>query len=100
MPARVIAMSAGRAHTPPMAVSVHRYSRGHVTGHLAVAGRGLYFSRTPDGTWWQLRLRTRRCETTLPGDWENPPPGAGSREPRRPIGPGPAAGAVRIERPT
>ena len=41
-------------------VRVHRYSAAHVEGRVAVAGRGLFFSRTPDGVWWGLRLRPCR----------------------------------------
>src|SRR5215207_8846793 len=38
-------------------VRIHRYSPAHVDGRLAVAGRGLFFSRTPDGVWWRVRVR-------------------------------------------
>jgi hypothetical protein len=37
------------------AVTARRYS---------LAGRGVFFSRTPDGMWWRVRLRARRCTTT------------------------------------
>lgn len=42
--------------TPPAlvltgALRVRRHSRGHVVGSLAVSGRGVFFSRTPDGDW-------------------------------------------------
>jgi hypothetical protein len=81
------------------AVSVHRYSPGHVVGEVAVRGRGLFFSRTPDGSWWRVRLRARRCTTTYPADWGDPPPDAGVREPRRPPGSGPLSATVKLERP-
>ena len=76
---------------------VRRYSGAHVVAHLAVAGRGLYFSRTPDGTWLRLRLRSsrRRCEDRMGGG--DPPPDIGVREPRRPLGPGPVAGTVKLD---
>jgi hypothetical protein len=31
---------------------VRRRGPGHVVAQLTLAGRGLYFSRTPDGDWW------------------------------------------------
>lgn len=45
------------------AVRVKRYSRQHVVVRLTIGGRGLYFSRTPDGIWCRLRLRRHapRC---------------------------------------
>jgi hypothetical protein len=78
---------------------VRRYSGAHVVAHLAVAGRGLYVSRTPDGTWWRLRVRScrRRCEDRL--SWGDPPPDIAVREPRRPLGPGPVAGTVKLDQP-
>jgi hypothetical protein len=81
------------------ALSLRRYSATHVAAHLAIAGRGLYFSRTPDGAWWRLRLRAcpRTCEDR--SGWGEPPPASGVREPRRPLGPGPVAGAVELRRP-
>ena len=80
-------------------LSVRRYSGAHVVAHLAVASRGLYFSRTPDGIWWRLRLRPcrRRCEDR--SGWGDPPPDVAVREPRRPLGPGPWAAAVDVELP-
>jgi hypothetical protein len=78
---------------------VRRFSPGHVTGRLTVAGRGIYFSRTPDGDWWALRLR-RRCRATSPASGPtDEPPDIGVREPRRPPGAGPAAAAARLELP-
>jgi len=79
--------------------AVRRYSGNHVVAHLAVRGRGLYYSRTPDGTWWRLRIRTghRSCEET--GGWGEPPPDSAVREPLRPLGPGPRAGGVELEPP-
>ena len=78
---------------------VRRYSAAHVEGRLAIAGRGLFFSRTPDGVWWRVRFRpcVRRCEDR--SGWGEPPPDSGVREPRIPIGPGPLAGAVTLPRP-
>lgn len=35
------------------AVRVRRYSATHVVGEVAFAGRGVFFSRTADGTWWE-----------------------------------------------
>ena len=81
------------------AVSVRRYSRRHIAGEIALGGRGLFFSRTPDGTWWSVRLRRRRCSTTSPADWGDPPPDGGVREPRRPLAPGPRGTAVTVRPP-
>jgi hypothetical protein len=81
------------------AVSVRRYSRRHIAGEFALRGRGLFFSRTPDGTWWSVRLGRRRCGTTLPADWDDAPPDGGVREPRRPPGPGPLGTAVTLQPP-
>jgi hypothetical protein len=80
-------------------LSVRRYSGTHVVARLAIAGHGLYFSRTPDGIWWRLRLRPcrRRCEDR--SSWGDPPPDVAVREPRRPLGPGPLAGGVEVELP-
>ena len=80
-------------------LSVRHYSATHVAAQLAFSGRGLYFSRTPDGAWWRFRLRPcrRTCEDR--SGWREPPPRSGVREPRRPLGPGPIAGAVELERP-
>lgn len=85
--------------TAANAVHLHRYSRAHIVGRVALGGRGLFFSRTPDGTWWRLRLRARRCETTAPPDWGDAPPDGGVREPRRPPGPGPLTASVKLLRP-
>jgi hypothetical protein len=49
------------------AVTVRRYSPSHVVGEVSVASRGLFFSRTPDGIWWRVRLRARRCTDDLSG---------------------------------
>ncbi len=81
------------------AVSVRRYSRRHLVGEFALGSRGLFFSRTPDGLWWSVRLRRRRCDTTLPADWGDAPPDGGVREPRRPPGPGPRGSAVTLQPP-
>jgi hypothetical protein len=81
------------------AVTVCRYSPSHVVGEVSVAGRGLFFSRTPDGIWWRVRLRGRRCTTTYPADWGDAPPDAGVREPRRPPGRGPLNAAAALEPP-
>jgi hypothetical protein len=74
---------------------VHRHSRGHVTVRATLAGRGFYLSRTPDGVWWAIRVRRRRC---APECWWPDDPGAegGVREPRRPLGPGPRAAGDSI----
>lgn len=79
------------------ALRVKRYSRRHVEIRVTVAGRGLYFSRTPDGIWCKLRLRrhTPRCYWPEPGDQ---PPDCGVREPRNPPGGGPV-GSVRLDLP-
>jgi len=63
------------------AVTVRRYSPSHVVGEASLAGRGLFFSRTPDGIWWRVRLSGRRCTTTYPADWatRRPPPGSAGR---------------------
>jgi hypothetical protein len=78
---------------------VRRYSARHLTAQLAIAGRGMFFSRTPDGVWWRMRLRpcTRRYEDR--SGWPDPPPGGGMREPRRPRGPAPLGAAVGLQRP-
>ena len=81
------------------AVSVRGYSPRHLAGEVALRGRGLFFSRTPDGTWWRLRLRTRRCETTYPAGWDDAPPNGGVREPRRPPGPGSFGAPVKLQPP-
>jgi hypothetical protein len=78
------------------AVRVKRYSRQHVVARLTIFGRGLYFSRTPDGIWCKLRLRRHvpRCCWPERGD---EPPDMGVREPRNPPGRGPVT-AVRLDR--
>jgi hypothetical protein len=81
------------------AVTVRRYSPGHVVGEVSLAGRGLFFSRTPDGMWWRVRLRGRRCTTTYPADWGDASPDAGVREPRRPPGRGPLNAVASLEAP-
>jgi hypothetical protein len=73
---------------------VRRYSRGHVVAELTVRGRGLYYSRTPDGIWWRIRLRAR-CGAPGPASPPVEPPDAGVREPRRPRGPRPPTLAAR-----
>jgi hypothetical protein len=76
------------------AVEWHRFSKGHFTVQFAIRDRGLYFSRTPDGTWWKIRLRTRDCECVYPSDWGDPPPDIGVREPRAPLPSGPGASGL------
>jgi hypothetical protein len=81
------------------ALRVRRHSRGHVVGCLAVRGRGVFFSRTPDGDWWKVRLRGRSCG--LGGGWVTggeDPPDIGVREPRPPSGPRPGT-PVRLDLP-
>jgi hypothetical protein len=81
------------------AATVRRYPPSHVVGEVSLAGRGLFFSRTPDGIWWRVRLRGRRCTATYPADWGDAPPDAGVREPRRPPGRGPLNAAATLEPP-
>jgi hypothetical protein len=81
------------------AVSVRRYSRGHIAGEIALGGRGLFFSRTPDGTWWSVRLRRRRCGMTHLADSGDAPPDGGVREPRPPPGSGPRSSAATLKPP-
>lgn len=73
-----------------MAVGITRYSPTHVEASASIRGRGLFFSRTADGTWWALRLRKRTC--TGPPAPSGPSSACGVREPRRPdrrqLGPG------------
>jgi hypothetical protein len=78
---------------------IRRYSAAHVDAQLTIAGRGLYFSRTPDGAWWRLRLHRRRCAYEDRSGWAEPPPDAGVREPRRPFGPNPLAAAIELDPP-
>jgi hypothetical protein len=73
-------------------IGVRRYSRGHVAGQATLFGRGLYFSRTPDGIWWRVRLSPRRRMCGPLGEWGEDPPDIGVREPRRPPPPSPSAG--------
>lgn len=80
----VVAIRAGRADTQPVSVVLKRYSPTHLEASVAIRGRGWFFSRTADGSWWSLRLRPRRCSE--PPSREDPPDG-GVREPPRPGGP-------------
>lgn len=77
---------------------VRRYSPTHIVAEVAIAGRGLYVSRTADGVWWRVRLH-RACSAGYSDDLPEDPSGAGSREPRRPHGPGPLSAATRLEPP-
>jgi hypothetical protein len=81
------------------AVEVRRYSRGHVEAQVALAGRGFFFSRTPDGTWWRLRFRP--CGRVCTTRWDPGEPGAGGgvREPLHPLGPGPLVGTAEPQPP-
>lgn len=93
---------AGLAATTALAAStggirLRRYSARHLAAELTIAGRGLYVSHTPDGTWWRLRLRARRCALEDRGAWGDPPPDIGVREPRPPRGPDPLAAAVELD---
>jgi hypothetical protein len=78
---------------------VDRYSPARVDGRLAIAGRGLFFSRTPDGVWWRLRLRHCRRMLEDRNGWGEPPPEGGVREPRRPLGPPPRADQIALDEP-
>jgi hypothetical protein len=80
-------------------IRFRRYSAAHVDAKVTLGGRGLYFSRTPDGTWWRLRLRSRRCAFEDRSGWGDPPPDIGVREPRRPRGPHPLKAAVELDPP-
>jgi hypothetical protein len=80
-------------------IRIRRYSAAHVDLRLTIAGRGLYLSHTPDGTWWRFRLRPRRCGFEDRSGWGDPPPDIGVREPRRPRGPQPLSAAVELDPP-
>jgi hypothetical protein len=81
-------------------IRLRRHSAAHVDGRLTIAGRGLYFSRTPDGRWWRFRWRPRRCAAFEDRSaWDDPPPDIGVREPRRPLGPDPLSAAVELDPP-
>jgi hypothetical protein len=80
-----------------MSVRVRRYFPGHLTLQATLAGRGLYLTRTPDGTWWAIRLRHRRCRPAGWGPDDAGPESTGVREPRRPLGPGPLAAGEAID---
>jgi hypothetical protein len=89
-PALIVAFILGMALAAlTRAFEWHRYSRGHFTAQFAIRERGFFVSRTPDGTWWALRLRKRRCGSVPPSDCGDPPPDGGVREPRRPLPSGP-----------
>jgi hypothetical protein len=91
----IVALFAGLiVLTASRGLEVRRYSRGHITAQLTLRGHGLYVSRTPDGTWWKVRLRACPPPCAQPGDWGEPPPDIGVREPRRPLGPGPSADSI------
>lgn len=50
-------------------VRVRRYSETHVAAEVTIAGRGLYFSRTADGTWCGSSCAVgacRRAAATFP----------------------------------
>jgi hypothetical protein len=81
------------------AVTARRYSPSHFVAELSLAGRGVFFSRTPDGVWWRVRFGGRRCTTTFPADWGDAPPDAGVREQRRPPGRGPLNAAAASQPP-
>jgi hypothetical protein len=76
-----------------MSVTVRRYSPTHRAVEVTVWGRGFFYSRTPDGTWWRLRLRKHVPNCAPPTDPGDSGPDIGVREPRRPLGPGPLSGA-------
>jgi hypothetical protein len=93
-----LAVSAVMAVALAGCLRVRRYSRTNVAVCLTAGGRGLYVSRTADGLWWRVRLR-RGCPPPRCGDIPEGPDGAEMREPRRPTGPGPRIGAIRLEPP-
>ena len=100
----VLVVLAGLATTMALAVStggirLRRYSATHIAAQLTIAGRGLYVSHTPDGTWWRFRLRSRRCAFEDRSTWGDPPPDIGVREPRRPPGPDPLTASVELDPP-
>ena len=88
---------AGTAALLAASLRVRRYFPGHVTVQATIAGRGLYVTRTPDGSWWAIRLRPRRCRPEVSWPDDLGPETGGVREPRRPIGPGPLAAADAID---
>jgi hypothetical protein len=92
--AGLVILLAGLVILLAVGLRVRRYSPTHIVAQLTVRGRGLYFSRTPDGTWWRLRLRAR-CAPTCSGSGFDDPPAAGTPEPRRPPGPRPLTPAAR-----
>ena len=77
---------------------VRRYSGSHLVAHLTVLGRGLYFTRTADGSWLRLMVRERRA-CGWPEEAGEPPPDIGVREPRRPPGHGPKSGRAEVAPP-
>ena len=98
----VLVALAGLAATMAVALStggirLRRYSAAHIHAQLTIAGRGLFFSHTPDGTWWRFRLRPRRCAIEGRSTWGDSPPDIGVREPRRPLGPGPLTAAAELD---
>jgi hypothetical protein len=79
-------------------VRVKRYSGSQLVAELTLFGRGVYFSRTPEGSGLRLVLRERgRCG--WPRAAGDPPPDIGVREPRRPLGRGPKSGAAELAPP-
>lgn len=77
---------------------VDRYSGRYLGAHLSLFRRGVYFSRTADGSSLKLMLRERRACGWL-GDASDPPPDFGVREPRRPPNRGPHAGTAEVAPP-
>jgi hypothetical protein len=77
---------------------VRRYSGSHLVVQLTVLGRGLYVSRTADGTWLRLLVGGRRA-CGWPGAASDPPPDIGVREPRRPPGHDPRSGTAEVAPP-
>src|SRR5918994_1289127 len=51
------------------AVTVPRYSPSHVVGEVSLAGRGLFFSRTPGGVWGRGGGPGRGCTPTNSAAW-------------------------------
>lgn len=78
---------------------VRRYCASHVVAQVAVAGHGLRLRLTVDESCWRLRLRSCRRSCDERAGLGDPPSDIAVREPRRPLGPGPVAGALELDPP-